>query len=294
MLMVQNDSLITFKMTGTQFEDGFNLYYMLKALGDFHTIIDKSYLTIKNKKKMSEKDREILRLRAFSFEKGSFVTNLSIDILAATQVVLPYFLSLTPKEIWEIATQGYKYLTFVLEAFSRNEKVRIESSGQDNVVNVINGSDNQIIQIHEQTLVFVQRAVGDYENLVNNINPKHGINQIQAYQKNSNSKGINITDYEKKLFQGRTIIEKEPLTFIGMVFRIDGFDFKGRVKIIKSEDEFLEIGKDYDYEMISKSELEYLTSTFMQPRKITAIKELNIDPVTFKKSIKKLNIISIE
>ncbi|WP_207653959.1 hypothetical protein [Desulforamulus profundi] len=78
------------------------------------------------------------------------------------------------------------------------------------------------------------------------------------------------------------------------MFRIDGFDFKGRVKIIKSEDEFLEIGKDYDYEMISKSELEYLTSTFMQPRKITAIKELNIDPVTFKKSIKKLNIISIE
>ncbi|RYD07194.1 hypothetical protein N752_01010 [Desulforamulus aquiferis] len=291
--MIQNDSLITFKMTGRQFDDGFNLYYILRTLENFHTIIDKSYLTINNKKKMSEKDRDILRVRAFSFEKGSFITNISIDILAATQIVLPYFFSLTPNEIWQLILQGYDYLTFVLKALSKNENIRIEPSGQDNQVNVINGDNNQVIKINKQTLVFVQKAVGDYENLVNNVNPKRGINQIQVFQQ-PDSKGINITDYEKKLFQGRTIVEKEPVTFIGKVYRIDGIDFRGRLIILKSTDSFLEIGKDYEYEMISKEELDYLTLTFMQTKTITAIKEITIDPVTLKKRIKKLNIISIE
>lgn len=55
MVMINDRKLLKIKITGTDMDNGYNLYYLIRTLTDFHTILDKAYLTMHDKGKMLEK-----------------------------------------------------------------------------------------------------------------------------------------------------------------------------------------------------------------------------------------------
>lgn len=68
--------LLKFVISGTEMEEGYNLYYLTKSLSDFHSILDKAYLTMNDKGKMQEKDRELFHVKLVDVQDGSFAATV--------------------------------------------------------------------------------------------------------------------------------------------------------------------------------------------------------------------------
>lgn len=280
-------------MTGEQFDDSKNLYYLLIGLKNFQGIFDKSYLTINHKKRMSDKDREIFQIRTLDFKNGSFVSEMGIYIATVTQLAIPYVSTLTPKDLFELVLSGFKYLKFVLTANSNGEKITIEA-GDNNMLNVINGDNNTVIIIPNETIAFVKKAETNFEQMAKSIDHEKGVKSINFTDKKfPHSKAINITEHEKNLFQQKVKLEPETIKIKANFFRLDGNQYFGRLKIIRSNDYQLRENEEYNFDFINKPDADLLSNLFMQEKEVHALKETVLNTTTLEKTVKKLKIIDI-
>lgn len=284
---------LTFEMTGEEMENGFNLYYINKSLTEFHNILDKSYLILSNRKKITENDRKSYQIKAITIEKGSFIADMLL-ICSNTIITLPFVCSLTPKSMWEIAKQGYQYLKFILGAFQKGEQINIENTGNNNIINVTKGDTNVNIQIYSEAQTLASAAFGDYLNLVSNIGSGKGIGRIRIGERNTAiTTGIAIEENDKTLFQNTKRLSKYPAVFKGKIYRIDGHSFSGRLTVVKSDNQEISTG-DYAYELLNEEDIELCKSAFMKEKKITALSELAFSPSTLKEIVVRFRIIAIE
>ncbi len=235
---------ITFKITGEEMDNGYNLYYVCQALSDFHAIIDKSYLVLGNKRKMSEKERRILNIRLTTVNKGSFNADLIIQILATTQMALPFVISLNPLNVWELFKQAYDYLIFVLEGFFSGESVSIEG-GEKNMIAIIKGGSNNSINIFPQARDLAVSAYQDYQSLLSGIGEEKGIDQIYILNKTNNTH-VGMNQADKELFETPSKINEELIEIQAEIFRVDGHSLTGRLKVLGTLDNDIIIGAEYN------------------------------------------------
>ena len=282
---------IKFEIHGNEMEAGYNLHYVVKSLSEFHSILDKAYLVLSDKVKMSESDRNFYQVKMISVNKGSFIADLSLSFMAAYQTTFPFVASLSPKGIWEITLQGYEYLRFVFDAFHKGETIKIEN-GDNNMVTVVRGNNNSI-KIHPITIQLVGNATNEYQDLVNNIGSGRGIDKISIKEKTKEGNGIFIDAQDKELFQSSKVVDEVPAKFLGKIFRIDGHSCTGRLSVLNSYDKDVLEGKDYSFDLINKEDIALCNSVFMEETEIVALKELNFNPTSLTNSVIRLKIYKI-
>ena len=273
-------------------EEGYNLYLLSKSLENFNSLLEKSYLTIANRQRMSTKDRELMKIKALDIRSGSFIADISITLLQTAPALLPIFTSQTPESIWHLTKNGILYLKAVLEENAKGGSFMTNIDENTGNVNVFNNRGDVIINnVHPDVFTYVEKAETNIENLTRMIDPKVGFDGIDIKDKNDREDKLFLGVKDKRLFEQKTKIEKDPITFYGEMYNIDGDDFKGKVRVYESKEE-IEPG-EYNFNVLNKDR-DILRKSFLTHKKITALKETVFDPVTLKKKIIRLRIIDIE
>lgn len=116
------EKTISYRMEGKAFDNGFDLNDTIVSLKYFQSILDKAYLTIENKERMSKADREVFRVRATNIREGSFLTDLILCTGAAIQIGYPIINTYYPSLLLDMTKQGFLYLKTVLTANKEGKK----------------------------------------------------------------------------------------------------------------------------------------------------------------------------
>ena len=289
---MEKSTEFTMKLSGTEFDEGFNLYHLSKTLSNISSLIDKSYLTIEDKQKMTDKDRDILQVKTYNVRTGSFEADFVIQLGTVSASLLPMVSSLTPDEVWKLLRDSYSYLNTVLQGNSKGENYTLEVADSNNVFNVINNTGSIVLQVHPDVLRNVERAEGNFEQMARLINPEKGVESISVFEKVSKKQHFFMGREEKMNFESRKRLESESITFLGKILTIDGVGFNGKLQVT-SDIEGLKSG-EYRYEFLTKDDTEMLRSAFMEVKEIVALRETILNTSTLTQRVNKLRIIKVK
>jgi hypothetical protein len=300
--VASDEKLLKVKIVGSDMDNGYNLYHLTKTLTDFHGVLDKAYLTLYKKGKMQEKDREVFVVKLIDIQPGSFMATVGIFFMTTTQLALSFGAPLTPKGLWEIVKQAYDFLVFTLEAKQKGENIRIDG-GDGNMVLATRG-DGNTINIYHQAFMLAGNATEEYQKLINNISNQKlkqiSIGEIESPTVSEPINSVEITENEKLLFQNMKHTEKIPVDVLVQIFRLDGHNYSGRLKVLDTDDPDIEQGKDYNFKLLDsdvdevKGILESCVTAFMKASKITALKIMELSPTQPKSSMNKFILMSID
>lgn len=282
------------KISGNAFnkDEGYNLYLLSKSLDNLNSLLEKSYLTILDKKRMTVRDRKIMKVSALDIRPGSFVADITISLFHTIPALLPIATSQTPESIWNLTKDGILYLKAVLSENAKGRSFMTEIDNETGMVNVFNNNGDVIINnVHPDTFRYVEKAEKNFENIAHLISQETGFDGFHLKEKNDTNHKFSIEAEDKMLFEQKVKLEKEPVTFYGEMFQVDGDEFKGKVRVYESE-EGIETG-EYNFELLLKDR-NILKNSFLSRKKITALKETEFNPVTLKKKITRLRIIDTE
>ncbi|RHW38164.1 hypothetical protein D1B31_15450 [Neobacillus notoginsengisoli] len=275
-------------MSGSEFDNGYNLYYLSKGLLNIQTLIDKSYLTIENKEKMTEKDREFIQVKADNLRSGSFNADIVIDLARVGGALLPAFTSMTPITIWNLVTESFSFLNTVFAGNRKGETFSLQP-GANSMVNVINGNGNKIIQIHPDAILMAQKAEKTFEDLTKLISPEKGVENISVFGRATGSKGLYVGIEERTNFENKKRLDPTPVSFKGMIIKVDGIGFNGKIRVIEG-DHGISPG-EYHFEFLVKDNPDKLRNSFLNVKSFNALKETTLNSSTLEQRIYKLRII---
>lgn len=136
---------LEFVMQGPVFDAGLPIPLTTKSLDSLQGILDRSYLVLANKQRMSAQERSLFYLRSQGIERGSLFTTVGL-VFSASQPMLPIISNLGPSGVWEYAKQAFEFLKIVFEAKKKGEPVTITQTGNGSLVNVNTGSQSFVFQ----------------------------------------------------------------------------------------------------------------------------------------------------
>lgn len=286
-----NNQSLEIVLSGSEFDDEKNLYLMIEALNNLNRVVEKSYLTINNKKRMSEKDREVFQLKAREFKDGSLVIGLGMYVSALTQSSMFNTLTLSPTDIWVLVKDGYRFLKHVLKAHSEGRP--IEMKGDNNMLVVVTG-DNNKVEFHPEVIPYLNTSEQNFERLSKLVDPEKGVNGFSLSSEEQTDK-ITFSEEEKTLFESKTRIENEIIKIKAKIFDLNANDCTGELEVIDSDDVDVREGSFCKFDFVDKEkDHEFLSEIFLREIQLFALKETTFNPVTLEKEIKKLSIVNIE
>lgn len=282
---------ITIKLVGKEFDNEKNVFLLVESLMNFNKVLEKSYLAISGRRRMNERDREFFQLRAKEFKDGSLVIDIGMYVMAMTQSSLFNSLALTPKDIWTLVQDGYNYLKAVLSANANGNPVSV--TGDNNMIILINGNDNYM-EFRPEVIPYIRMAEANLEKLAKLSNPEKGVDEIilkntSLVEKNE----IKFGREEREMFEKKTQLENEIVELKVTIFRLDAEKCNGRLRVLDSEDDSIEINKEYMFDFLQKPTRSVLSEVFLKEVKIYALKETYFDPISLTKAVSKLRIINV-
>lgn len=287
------DQSLKIELAGSEFDEEKNLYLMIEALNNLNRVFEKSYLTINNKKRMSEKDREVFKLKARDFKEGSLVIELGMYVSALTQSSMFSTLTLSPTDIWILVKDGYSYLKHVLKAHSKGQP--IELKGDNNMLVVVTG-DNNDVEFHPEVITYLDSAEPNFERLSKLVDPTRGVDGFSL--SNTDRKEVNAVTFgeeEKELFESKTRIENEIIRIKAKIFSLNANDCTGELEVLESSDSDVKVDSLCKFDFVDKNkEDDFLAEIYLKEVRVFALKETTFNPVTLNKDIKKLSIVNIE
>ncbi|MFC4661725.1 hypothetical protein [Oceanobacillus aidingensis] len=289
-----DNQILTFKISGEEFNKGYNLYHLNKGLSNFHALIDKAYLIKENKSKMTDKDRDKLQIKAFNIREGSFEADLAIHLVGISMSLLPAFPTLSPTELWDLVTRGYNYLKKILELNGQGIDINVNTTGDQygNIkVNVYNGNGEILIEESPQVTAYASRSQKTFEEISRSINPKRGIDYLTVFDKNNFENSIRVGAEEKVIFENHKRIEPNAIEFKGFITKSNSENFTGKLKVLSTSDE-LDLG-DYNFEFAVKNNPDKLRETYLTEKTFYAYKETSLNAGTLERKVSKLKIIEV-
>ncbi len=282
---------LKFKMIGDAFsrEEGYDLFLLSKGLNNFNSLIEKSYLTITDKKRMTIQDRRLMKVKAFDIRPGSFVADLTISLLQTAPALLPIVTPQSSLALWSLVINGMDYLRAVLRENMKGSSFMTDVSNETGSVNVFNNNGDVIINnVHPDTFRYIKKAERNVESITRLIDPSLGFDGIAVSDQLNAKNQFMLGVEDKVLFEQKTQLDDEPITFLGELYHVDGDGFKGKVRVHEGADG-VDVG-EYNFDFLIKDR-ELLRKSFLQTRQIVALKETELNPATLKKRITRLRII---
>jgi hypothetical protein len=272
---------IRFYMNGPAFEKDIPLHLMLATLHDFQSILDKTYLGMMGRKRMSRDDRLKFQLKSPGIKHGSAESPFDI-IMAGTQAFMPFYSAVGPSGVWDYTKTTFDWLKAVFEKFKAGQQPTY-SAKENSVVFVDNSQhtttyNGPVFQIGEQALPY-------YQNMTARIKDE-GVDEIIFGKANSE---IKLASHEKELFNLASVIDENPAKFKCEIFDFNKFDEIGKLSVFQGQE--IPAG-EYRFNVVGDQDfVKYVQAMLRTEVTVTCLKEMVPDP--FGPDMKKISALQV-
>lgn len=211
-------------------QKGYELSTVLDSLQAFENMVTKTYLTASGKDRLSDHDKDNLKIRIVDIREGSFVSAMTI---LWEQTILP----ITPlivengSMIWNAITTAYEFLKVKIKAEKEGKNVEVTQTITDGGINT------SIVNSHHVT-IYVDPGIPDLSNkllpefkrISKNIDGQN-IEKVEIGEANSEDGNVVIDERTKQLFSKQTLTVDQEITIIGKVVNGDFLKQKGKIQI---------------------------------------------------------------
>lgn len=227
---------IHFEMDGPAFTKGIPLHLLVSGLSDFQSLLDKTYLGLTQRKRLSRDDRACFYLLSKDIKHGSAEADLGI-VLAGIQTAFPFYSALGPVGLWEYAKQTFDFLKFVYSAMQSGNQPTYSWSGDHSQFQVNTGT--QTNTYNAPVFNIGQISVNNYQSLTKPIEERtvdyiaFGNNDVGA---------IRLDASTAEVFSLPSQIETTPLRLRCEIFDFNKFENAGKLYVHPGE-----VAKEGDY-----------------------------------------------
>lgn len=266
---------LEFEMQGPIFEEGLPLPVTIKSLECIQGVVDRSYLALANKTRMSAQERSLFYLRSQGIRRGSLFTEFGL-VFSALQPALPIISSLGPTGVWEYAKEAFEFLRLVFEAKKNGGDISIQQSGDGSLMNVNTGT--QSATFNQCTFNIATNSLPYYEQLAKYLSPEK-VTDIRLGK--GRARDISLSLKDQTLFDLPTKIESDQHPLDCEIFEFDKYDGTGRVSVF--DDQSLPKG-EYKFSVIGQQDLsDYIEAMLRKHVKITCLEEIVDHPLVGRK-----------
>lgn len=273
---------LTFRMDGPIFKKGVPLHLVIGGLTELHHVIDKTYIVLSNKKRLSRADRKQFQVVSHEFRSSSFIAKFEI-LLAGAQLAMPFLTAYGPQNIWDYTRETFNFLKLIYKSNKAGEKPTYTFN--DESVTVITGGTQN--HFHSNVYIMGREALPAYQNY-DDLLSKGGIENISIGREEQPE--IELTLKDKGLFKTKSQIEEEPISL-----ECDIFDFnkkKNSGKLIVNKDQPVAQG-EYSFSVLGSQETSnYILSMLRTSVVIKCLKERIEDPLS-ETVVQKLHVINV-
>jgi hypothetical protein len=220
--------VIQFKMDGPIFKENMPLHTVITGLSEFQNIIDKTYIVLSGKTKVSSADRQIYQIVASEFRKGSFISDLQILIAGSSQILMPFMSDLSPKIIWQFTKDAFSLLKIVFESKKKGIPTEI-IAGDNNTINVHSGDIHTTF--NGPVFNIAKLVVPHYQKMSDMLNEGE-VESISAGEKDTPEKpAILLKTADKGLFKTKPDLREEPLIIDCEIFDFNKYSNIGKLHV---------------------------------------------------------------
>jgi hypothetical protein len=223
---------LQFKIDGPSLKKGVPLPIAISALSNFQSIVDKTYLVITDKNRITSLEREKFYLRATEFKHGSLLTFFDIA-LQGVQLGLPLVSSLGPQNIWSLTKDSFSLLKTVCGAVQTGKTPTYEFNNEGDV-NLRIGDENH--HYHGPVFQIAQMAHSNYQELAHLLG-NNKLTEISAGQRYNSEHDIYLGKEDRGAFDIPTKIQKETTELKCEVFDFNKFKNVGKLSVSTSGQE---------------------------------------------------------
>lgn len=266
----EKSAVIPFRLDGPAFDDGIPLHLMLNVLGEFHSIVDKTYLHFIDKERLSRFDRQHFSLKVPEIRKGSAEADIGL-IITATQALMPFMQNVGPKGVWECTKETFSFLKVIYDA-SRRGKTPTYQNNVDGTINVTTGGEshtynNCVFKIGKKTDQHYRKIAKSLD--------KTGADVVRFGKEGEDA--IELLSIDSGRFDLKTTIDKEIKNIVCEIFDFNKFE---RTGLLQVHDDHDSIPADvYKFTVIGSQNIEtYIESMLHHHVKVSCLRELLINP----------------
>jgi len=262
---------IAFQMDGPEFSEGVPILKVVDALKEFHCTVDKSYLAITGKSKLSRVDRAYYTLTATRLGTGSFYSDINI-IVPAAQFALSFVpAGIDVNHVWDVVKSAFEYLKTLASLRREGREPRIEiTSAQEPGALMVVGDNNNIV-VNQTVLTTADRAEPHIKSLAHLVDGEH-VQRLSALDEKN--EGINLLPGDNSLFNPETVVEDKSVSLTVKIFRLDVESKSGRLRMIDGGP-----GAEIPFSIVGKQSVHpYVLALESQRSTVTALREVVVHP----------------
>jgi hypothetical protein len=203
------------------------LYEVVGTLREYMNIVDRSYLTLTGKNRLSKNEREKYKIIAYKFDPGSLHIDLAIELYEIAQLVFPFMMPAGATGLWNLTKSSYNFVKTITELRSRGEDPVIQ---EDNSIQTYVVGDNNKVMVNPSISINSDKIEESVQKIGGFIN-KGAVEQVAL--KDLEEDGISITEEEKRLFNPETTISEDTETLVVKIYRLDVESRKGKLYILE-------------------------------------------------------------
>ncbi|OIQ84474.1 hypothetical protein GALL_336970 [mine drainage metagenome] len=290
MPLIESENLNTpisvhFKMDGPAFTDGIPLHLLTSSLSDLQSILDKTYLGLTQRKRLSRDDRSHYYLLSKDIKHGSAETDLGV-VLTGIQTAFPFFSALGPTGLWEYAKQSFHFLKFVYSAMKLGDQPTYSWSGDNSQFYVNTGTQTNTYDAPVYNIG--QMSVNNYISLAKPIEEK--VVDYVAFG-DSAIGTIKLDAANADVFSLPSQIETTPLKLKCEIFDFNKFENIGKLYVPPGE---AAKEGDYRFQVIGdQSTTQYIEAMLRKQVAVNCLREIAPNPFSPEKIVR-FQVISVE
>lgn len=276
---------IHFKIDGPAFDEGIPLHLLTSSLSDFQSILDKTYLGLMQRKRLSRDDRSRYYLLSNGIKHSSAETDLGV-VLTGIQTAFPFFSALGPTGLWEYAKQSFQFLEFVYSAMKAGDQPMYSWAGDKSQFHVNTGA--QTNTYNAPVYAIGEMSVNNYVSLTKPIEEK--VVDFVAFG-DSQVGTIKLDASNADVFSLPSQIETTPLNLRCEIFYSNKFENVGKLYVYPGE-----VAKegDYRFQVIGDQNVaQYIEAMLRKQVAVNCLREIAPNPFSPEKIIR-FQVISIE
>jgi len=240
------------------------LYEVIGTLREYMNIIDRSYLTLTGKDRLSKKEREKYKIIAYEFNPGSLHIDLAIELYEIVQLVFPFMMPAGATGLWDLTKSSYNFVKTVAKLRAGGEDPVIQ---EDNSIQSYIIGDNNKIMVNPSISINSDKIEESVQKIGSFISPG-AVEQVAL--KDMEEDGISITEEEKRLFNPETTISEDTETIVVKIYRLDIESKKGKLYILEGMEP-----KDIPFQVIGDQAIgPYIDALKADQLKVNILREM--------------------
>lgn len=272
-------------MDGPAFADGIPVHLLTSSLTDFQALLDKTYLGLTQRKRLSRDDRARYYLLSKGISHGSAESDFGV-VLTGIQTAFPFFSALGPTGIWEYAKQTFDFLKLIYSGMKSGNQPTYSWSGDNSQFQVNTGAQTNIYNAPVYNIG--QMSVINYQSLARPIEER-SVDYVTFG--GSDAGAIRLDETNADVFSLPSQVETTPLRLNCEIFDFNKFDNIGKLYVYP--DETVKEG-DYRFKVIGNQDVALFIEAMLRKQvAVTCLREIAPNPFSPEKIVR-FQIISVE